>query len=152
MGRLSIKGIVVGGIVDIIGSNLVAIPVILYAMTQLPGYGPRDAEAISRVIQGSVVLYGVLFILGAVCSVGAGYIAASLAKHDDVLNGALSAFLCVGSELWSLTSGHTNGIPAWLVLVSLPGSPLLGALGGYLRARAVRSHRREAPVSSGAAR
>ena len=149
MGRLSVKGIVVGGIVDIVGSNLLAIPVILYAMSQLP-YGPRDAAAVFHLIQGSIVLYGLMFVLGAACSIGAGYVAASLAKHDDVLNGAFSAFLCVGSSLWGLTSGHAQGVPTWLVLVSLPGSPMLGALGGYLRARAVRPRGVQASLPSAA--
>jgi len=60
-------------------------------------------------------------ILGALCSVLAGYVSARIAKHDEVLNGALSSILCVVGGLYSVLSGS-----AALHLALLPLGPVLG--------------------------
>jgi len=69
--------------------------------------------------------------LGSLCSVFGGYVAAWIAKHDEVLNGALSSILCVGSGVYALLGARAAGDAA-LHLALLPLSPALGALGGYL--------------------
>jgi hypothetical protein len=73
-------------------------------------------------------------ILGALCSVLGGYVSARIAKHDEVLNGALSAILCVGIGVYAVLSGSAAS-HLGLHLVFLPLSPALGALGGYLSSR-----------------
>ena len=42
------------------------------------------------------------FLVGAACSVLGGYVAARIAKRDEILNTAVSSFLCVGMELYAM--------------------------------------------------
>jgi len=57
-----------------------------------------------------------------------------LRSLKEVLNGALSSILCVGSRVYTVINLNSAG-PLWLHLAFLPLSPALGALGGYLRSR-----------------
>jgi hypothetical protein len=72
--------------------------------------------------------------LGGLCSVLGGYVSARIAKHDEILNGALSSILCIGFGVYALLGGGAAGHSA-LHLIFLPLSPALGALGGYLSSR-----------------
>ena len=63
-----------------------------------------------------------------------GYLAARVAKRGEVLNGALSAYFCVGLGIYGMAVGQA-AVPVWQHLVSFVASPALGALGGYLRLR-----------------
>ena len=73
-------------------------------------------------------------ILGALCSVLGGYVSARIAKHHEILNGALSSILCIGFGVYALFSGSAAD-QVGLHLVFLPLSPALGAFGGYLSSR-----------------
>jgi hypothetical protein len=61
-----------------------------------------------------------------------GYVSARIAKHDELLNGALSSILCVGSGMYAVVSGSAAD-DLLMHLFFLPLSPALGALGGFLR-------------------
>jgi hypothetical protein len=63
-----------------------------------------------------------------------GYVSARIAKHDELLNGALSSILCVGGGMYAVISGSAAD-DLWMHLVFLPLSPALGTLGGFLRMR-----------------
>lgn len=43
-------------------------------------------------------------LLGALCSVLGGYVAARLAARSELVNGALSAFLCIAFGLYALAT------------------------------------------------
>ena len=60
-----------------------------------------------------------------------GYIAARIAKHDELTNGTLASFLCVLFAL--LAIGSTSIL--WII-IGVVVNPILGFLGGCLRARA----------------
>jgi len=73
------------------------------------------------------------------CSVLGGYIAARLAKHDELLNGLLSSFLCVSLAVYTIASGKdTNTL--WVQIFLLVASPAFALLGGDLMRRQ-RQHR-----------
>jgi hypothetical protein len=138
---LSLKGILLGGIADIVATNIAAFPLIIVAATRVNTAGLPKAEqskALVTAMQASFGLQVSGWILGGLCSVLGGYIAARLAKRGEVVNGALSAYLCVGLGIYSWVSGSAP-VPAWQHLVAFVGSPALGALGGYLRLRQTRS-------------
>ena len=61
-----------------------------------------------------------------------GFTAATIAKHDELLNGALSSLLATPSVVCSISTD-----PLYLVLLTPITTPLLAALGGYLRFRQV---------------
>jgi fructose-specific phosphotransferase system IIC component len=68
---------------------------------------------------------------GMLCSILGGFVAARIAKRGALLNGALSAFLCVGFGVYALVS-KTNTVSPWMHAAGFLLSPALGALGGYL--------------------
>ncbi len=151
MRRISITGVLTGGVVDIVATNVAAIPIVGYVIaTSGIGNLPKTQQtaAVMVAIKASVGLYLTLGVLGALCSVLGGYVAAVLARRAEVFNGALSAYLCVGFGLWTLLLGQGQ-LPTRLGILLLPLSPALGALGGYLRAEQVR--RRAGAAATGAA-
>jgi hypothetical protein len=129
MNRISLKGVVIGNIVDIVSTTIAVLPIMLYILISSRPSG-HTAEPVTQALMASSVFWVSSIILGALCSVLAGYVSARIAKHDEVLNGALSSILCVVGGLYSVLSGS-----AALHLALLPLSPVLGALGGYLYSR-----------------
>ena len=135
MKRISIKGAVIGSIVDIVSTNIAVLPIMVYVV--ISSGRPLDgADSVTQVLMASGIFRGSSIILGGLCSVLAGYVSARIAKHDEILNGALSSILCVAGALYSVLTGG----PTLLHVVLLPVSPILGALGGYLSSR--RNHKR----------
>lgn len=138
MSKVSIKAVVIGGIVDIVSTNLLSIPFIIFLMVGMYNPATPNAQLTTKtllsVIHSNPVLFTVQILIGSIGSILAGYIAAKIAKHDELLNGSLSAFLCVGSGIYSLILGATTE-SIFLVLVGFILSPSLGLLGGYLRVR-----------------
>jgi len=138
--RISIKGVLLGGITDVVATNIFAIPLIIYVMTRFDwSHTPKDqlGAAIIAALHGSALLYTVQFLIGAGCSILGGYVAARLAKHDELLNGSLSSYLCIGIGLYSVVAGKESRL--LLELIGLVASPALGLLGGYLRLRQKRA-------------
>ena len=129
MHRISLKGVVIGNIVDIVSTNIAVLPIMIYILISSGPFGD-SADSITQVLKQSTVFSVSSIILGALCSVLAGYVSARIAKHDEVLNGALSSILCVAGGVYSAFSGS-----AALHLFLLPVGPVLGALGGYLYSR-----------------
>ena len=54
-----------------------------------------------------------------------GYVSARIAKHDELLNGALSSILCDGGGTYAVISGSAAD-DLWMHLVFLPLSPAWG--------------------------
>jgi hypothetical protein len=138
MKRISLKGVAIGNIADIISTNVILLPVIVYIVASstsgsLPDHG---AGSSAEILRGSTPFLVSSSVLGGICSVLGGYVSARIAKHDQVLNGSLSSILCVGSGVYGLISG-TAASHSWLHLAYLPLSPALGALGGLLRLRQI---------------
>ncbi len=133
-------GVLVGGVVDLIATNILAIPVIFAAAdlanADLAG-AARDqiVPIITGVLRDHPVLYIAGFVAGALASVLGGYVAARMAKRGHLWNGALSSYLCIGSSIYALVTGAGGTIPLWQHIAFLPLSPALGALGGYIAAK-----------------
>ena len=142
MGRISIKGVIIGGITDIVSTFVLTLPVLVYFMIssevlRLPNEQARVA-ALTAAMQGNVQLYGILMLIGAGCSVLGGYVAARLAKHDELLNGLLSSVFCIAIGVYSMLAAKGFGSFPWhATLIAV--SALSGLLGGYLRLRHIRA-------------
>jgi len=70
--RISPKGVIIGGVVDIVATNLVALPVLIVAAAkanaaQLPK--EEQARALLDTLQASPALLGIQLVLGSLCSV-----------------------------------------------------------------------------------
>jgi hypothetical protein len=140
MKKLSFKGIIWGSITDIVASNIAAIPLFIYVSIAIHASALPKAEigsAVANAIQGNILYFSLGTISGGLCSILGGYVAARIARHDEVLNGALAAFLCVGGGIYSMITGNTHS-PWWESVLFLLLSPSLTAFGGYLRLRQVR--------------
>ena len=131
MHRMSLKGVAIGNITDIVATYVVMLPLMIYLAVSsgLPA---------ANILKESTALYVSYAILGGACSVLGGYVSARIAKHDELLNGALSSILCVAGGMYAVISGNAAD-DLWMHLVFLPLSPALGALGGYLRSRQAAS-------------
>jgi hypothetical protein len=132
MKRVSIKGFVVGGIVDIVSTNILgAVVLVAVVACHLVPVSGTDPQRLTQALLASPGITAALLLAGAMASVFGGYVAARLAKHDELLNGALSAWLCVSFSVFSMITVGAGG-RLLLDLVMLPISPCLGLLGGYL--------------------
>ncbi len=139
MRRVSIKGVLIGGIVDIVSTTIFGLVVLGVAGAIL---GSRrlhvDIGGATQSLAANPGASATRWAAGALASVFGGYVAARLAKHDELLNGALSAYLCVFSGVFELATMSSRD-RMWLGILMLPISPCLGLLGGYLqRARGRR--------------
>jgi CHASE2 domain-containing sensor protein len=135
MGKVSIKGVLIGSIVDIVASVALGLPFSLYAMSKVDLSNTPKAQiesVVSTALRGNTLLHVVELLIGMACSVFAGYLAARLAKHDELLNGALSSFLCVGGGVWIAIAGKDSQ-PMWVQILLIIASPALGLLGGHLQ-------------------
>jgi len=132
MKRISFKGVIIGNVVDIVSTNIAVLPLMTYML--ISSAPVRDLAASTHVLTESSAFRVWSGVLGGLCSVLGGYVSARIAKHDEVLNGALSSILCTGFGLYALLGGGATG-HSMLHIALLPLSPALGALGGYLRSR-----------------
>ena len=91
MKRLSIKGVLTGAVIDIASTIFFGLLFGFLAILLFHEFGNiRHTEVIR-----SSAFNVMLLVIGLACSTLGGFVAAWLAKHDELLNGALSSFLCV---------------------------------------------------------
>ncbi len=148
MKKFSILGIVVGGIADIVLTNILAIPLLVFVLVTRVHYTPSMSsqqltDALINALTGDPGLFAVQFLLGSLCSIFAGYLAAWIAKHNELLNGSLSAWLCVASGIFGVVT-KVDSAPWFLTVIGFILSPALGLLGGYLRLLRVRAKQAKA--------
>jgi len=128
------KAVIVGGLTDVILSNICGIPFHAY-VKQSRGLAEVPIEQLTAAIvaatQSSFGLSLAQFLIGGLCSILGGYTAAAIAKSDELLNGVLASWLCVGIGLYAIFS-DAFGIPLWQLIVSVVTTPLVYMAGAYL--------------------
>jgi hypothetical protein len=132
MRQLNFVALIVGWIVDVGGSNAMALIYILWA-TATSRIDPSvitDQDALLR----DPDTVQVLFVTGLAVSVIAGYVAARIAGRAHVLHGLLTSAAAIVLGLITLGQALATQ-PAWLVGSSFVAGPAAGALGGYLALR-----------------
>jgi len=94
----------IGGVVDLVGTGLFAIPLIMYMIKfNLVHAAQAQFQAVMTAeMHANLWLTIVQSLPGAAGSILAGYAAAWFAKHDELLNGAFSACFCVALGLYAL--------------------------------------------------
>ncbi|QPF92577.1 hypothetical protein [Bradyrhizobium commune] len=127
---ISFKGVVVGAIVDVLGTYIGLFGVIGYLIIrhQVFALPPGEQNAELQRLYGDPAVATLNAAIGFGFSIVGGYVAAWIAGHHQRLNGALSAFLCVALSVYTMKSLSIG----W-VIEGFLGSPALGLLGGYLR-------------------
>jgi hypothetical protein len=140
MNRVSIKGVIIGGIVDVGTSLLLGFALVICVMMRLDSANiPKDqlGAATTAAIHQNTALYVVQLLIGLGSSVLGGYVSARLAKHHELLNGVLSSLLCSVGAIYAVVSGLSARDPSasWVKTFLFVSSPACALLGGYLRLR-----------------
>lgn len=132
MSSISLKAVLIAALFDVVASS------VLGAILVSAGAAWSGAESADDVVRfaSSSSIHVLTYAVGGTVSVIAGYMAAKIARRGELINGALSSFLCVLLGVYVQLSGPSM-TPAALSIASLVLSPLLGSLGGYLRLRQV---------------
>jgi len=140
MSKVSLPGVAAGGVVDVVASNALSIPLGVYLASKIDlGHVPQQQipDQMLGMLHANPALYSLQLLIGVACTVLGGYVAAVIAKREEVLNGALASFLCVALGIYAMASGKSND-PAAVQIALIVISPLLGALGGWLRLKQLR--------------
>jgi hypothetical protein len=135
-----VVGVVVGGVTDIVATNFLVMPLMVYvaATRDLSGISPEQVGIrMLAMIGESPSLQAAGWFLGLSATVLGGYVSARIARRDEVKFGALSAWLCMSLGVYGLVAQVGNA-PLWQHALALVLSPTFGALGGHLRARQIR--------------
>ena len=132
MNARSIAAVLVGGVVDIAATNVFALPLVVYVVFRDHPVGPDAVQTMLHTISSDPALVATSMFFGCLASVLGGYTAAWMAGRNQLLVGALSAYLCTAFGIASLVHG-TPGVSLQQHLGSFVLSPALGLLGGYLR-------------------
>jgi len=144
LGKISWRGVIVGGIVDVGASWILEIPfIIIYVIAAFGHTKPDQYQSITAAMNGDATFVTGTMVLGGVGSIIGGYVGAWLAGHDETLNGALSSWLCVvlgvvGLFLHMSVGAGILASPVLMFAVSI-GLPALGGYLRFLRVRALRS-------------
>jgi hypothetical protein len=135
--------VLVGGVTNIVAANLLEIPIAVYVMTTT---GVLDLPSAVRkavyldALHANPALFALSLTTWGLSSILGGYVAARISGDNEVVVGALSSWTCIALAANALVHG-ISGQPIWQFLVWLPGSPLVGALGGYIARRTLRRDR-----------
>jgi hypothetical protein len=132
--KISFKGVVVGAIVDIVSTNILSMPLMIYIAYVLAKSGLNQVEVHASLVEtmrSNTLYFGIAMCLGSLCSILGGFVAAKIAKKYELLNGGLASFLCVGSGVYSLVIGGSSQ-SIWFHLLSIFMSVALTTFGGYL--------------------
>jgi len=139
--RVSIPGVLIGGVVDVTSSFVAGLPFALYSVFKLnpsQRVGGQGSGAVPAAIHANLPLYAAELVVGLLCSALGGYVAAAIAKRYERLNGLLSSYLCVGLSVALMLLGWDKD-PRWLQALLLVASPALAFAGGDLRLRQRRA-------------
>jgi hypothetical protein len=149
--KFSFIGIVVGAIVDVVGSNVWGFVIMMFIVFKYRLVSTPPSEltgAITSIMTHDPLIFILNLIIGGGFTLLGGYVAAHIAKHNELLNGACAAIYCVGAGLFAILSGMDT-YPIWLSLLFLLADPALGMLGGFLKAKQRAAARQKvAPVLS----
>jgi hypothetical protein len=146
--RVSFLGFIVGSIVDIVGSNVWGIIItfyVIFSYNLLKTPPAQMSSSVMHIFKTDPLVFSANLVVGGLFSILGGYIGALIAKHDELLNGALSSILCVCFGFYAIATGsYTTTLI--LAILSLFIDPLLSMFGGYLRLLQV-SRKRRAPLA-----
>ena len=131
MRKVSLKGIFIGAAVNILGNMVWGFGVVLFFYYKFYQTQPMSQWMNSLALnQTQVVLTAI--VAGSFSILG-GYVAARLAKHNELLNGVLSSFFFF---LWYLSEiGSGTKLDLFMGIIA---SPILALIGGYLRLKQKR--------------
>ncbi len=135
---ISLKGIIIGAVVDFVGSMVVGFMVsAIYAANCVSSgglTGAAAAEALQQCLMGSFSFLITCFASGLFLTMIGGYVAATIAKASELLNagcvGVLGLMFTIIGDLISMAKAPS---PGWYMAAALILTLPAALLGGYLR-------------------
>src|SRR4051794_35385759 len=93
--RASVKAIVLGTMTDVVAQNIVALPILIIAASRANAFSAaKNTPALMMdVLRSSPSLMLTQLVIGALCCILGGLIAARSAQREGLFHGALSGFL-----------------------------------------------------------
>jgi len=131
MKSVSLKAVLIAAVFDIVVSMVLGAILAVGFIALAPGGLAAAPGMAAKLVADPRFILASMFLGGAV-SILAGYVAAAIAGRAELLNGALSSFLCVAEGLYGLATG-AHGLAATQTIIAIVIAPLLGMAGGYLR-------------------
>ena len=122
MPDIKLKAVIVGAIVDNVGTMVV----MLFLMTALASQGISQDEVIARMKSQSGLLLNLILGLG--CTFLGGYVAGRMARRSEVLHGALVA----GAGMVLALLYRESGLPPWYDIIGFAGMLPAGMFGGHI--------------------
>ena len=115
MSKVSVKGVLIGGVVDIGTTMALSFPIVIYLISQIDlNHVPKDQvqSLISAAMLANRFVFALQMLAGFAGSLLGGYVAARVAKHDELLHGTLSCFLCVSMGIYAVAAGKDSHPPS----------------------------------------
>jgi hypothetical protein len=131
MYSVSVKGIVLGSLFDLVVSFVFGI-VLIFVLTVSNGGNPDVAMA----AMNSGGWFAFQMVVGFALTVIAGYLAAWIAGRGEMINGTLSAVFTMAIMI-PMMAGQPLPWSMTVMVILYILTPLFGLLGGYLRWRLV---------------
>ena len=124
---ISVKGVLGGILISQIMGVIFAVALMIASNLMPIHLDPKNILAYTKPSVGFQIL---AYSFGLFSVFIGGYVAALIAKRDEILNAILASILSLASLINSWRIGIT---PLWLVLVSLVAYVTFSGLGGYMR-------------------
>ena len=142
MSRISIKGVLIGSVVDIVLTNIASWPLAFFVISDLSKSGVAKDQLLKAAVdamQMNTSYFVIGMLIGSFCSIIGGFVSAKIAKKAELLNGALASILCVANGLYSWLAGSYLR-SWWFHVIAITLSIILAMFGGYIaRSRNLKS-------------
>jgi len=125
-----LKAIFVGGLIYLVVSNLLDLPIVMSAINATKG--DNSQYAVINYIKAHYILRLSEIFINVFSSMLAGYVAALITNNKKPLAGILSSVLITGINIFHLVSGFYTAFEFDTVLNMLM-PPVFGFIGGYIK-------------------
>jgi hypothetical protein len=148
MKKISVKGfllsILVHCLTDIVLGLLFLALILTYSVISVLVLHVPHAQMLAEMktaLHGDNPLHVAVLLVGLVSIAFGGYVAARVAKHDELLNAGLSSFPWIAYKIY-IIAARKNSMSLWLQIILLLATPALAIAGGEFmrRQREGRNH------------
>jgi putative membrane protein (TIGR04086 family) len=131
MHKLAIRAILIGSLLDILVSFVLGVFLGISIASGIHQHSLAPAASQAAIHTAIHDARWVYLAFGLMSSMLGGYIAAKIAKHDELLNGACSSVFCVALGIFTMVRGSSI-YPLWVQFLLFFLNIACGVLGGYL--------------------
>jgi len=134
MQKISIKGVLIGSIIDYVLRQVFFVLPVVYVAIKIGLHNDTPANIAKTAfaaIEDSLTLHYLQFAGGLLATVIAGYVAARVAKKNELLNGFLAALPCTALAMYRWSSGADEQTLSATAL-QITASLMCALFGGFL--------------------